>query len=69
MSKVGVKCKQIQRVLSPKPINTYSESSLNIVKDTSIKLKQKFKEQNKIESRWAVFDEATGDFVSMVEYD
>lgn len=50
-------------------IQTYSESSLNIISDTANKLKQMFKEVNKIESHWAVFDEATGEYVSSVEYD
>jgi len=50
-------------------IQTYSVSSLNIISDTANKLKQMFKEVNKIESHWAVFDEATGEYVSNVEYD
>ncbi len=50
-------------------IQTYSESSLNIISDTANKLKQMFKEVNKIESHWSIFDESTGEYVSEVEYD
>jgi len=50
-------------------IQTHSVSSLNIISDTAKELKQLFKEVNKIESHWAVFDEATGEYVSNVEYD
>jgi len=50
-------------------IQTHSVSSLNIISNTAKKLKQMFKEVNKIESHWAVFDEATGEYVSNVEYE